>query len=154
MGWAGHFNGNFQFHGTIANASFVVNINYNRTYCVMNVNVCGAGNNINFRFNNLERDFGVQACAEGGFVYTPNRFHVGNNVHSYTTPVTQNSWSASYTESRMIDNTEYWNVVTIDTNVGSVSKVAAFGFQLNCIISNMNNIRRGNHTTLIWTRLN
>ena len=62
MGCVGHFYGNFQSHGTIANASFVVNINYNGTHCVMNVYVWSA-NSINFRFNNLERDFGVQVCA-------------------------------------------------------------------------------------------
>ena len=116
-------------------------------------NVWGVGNNINFRFNDLERDFGVQACAEGGFVYTPNRFHVGNNTHSYTVPVQQNSWSVSYTEARMIDNIEYWNVVTMDTNLVSHIKVAAFGFQLNCIITNFNNIRQGNNATLVWTRV-
>ena len=76
-----------------------------------------------------------------------------NNTHSYTTPVVQNNRSVSYTESRKIDNTEYWNVVTIFTNVESVSKVAAFGFQLNCIITNFNNIRQGNNATLVWTHV-
>ena len=117
----------------------------------MNVNVWGA-NNVNFRFNDLERDFGLRAFAEGGIQYSPNRSHIGNFAHTYTI-INHSIYEIQYTEARLIDNMELWNSFVINTDIGSNSKVAAFGFQLKCIITNFDNIRQGNNATLVWTRV-